>query len=198
MNFQAVIFILLIILAPVFAFLTFADDIGILIAKQPSPYVVKWGPDNARVKIVHFSDYTSNGSRRIYKQLVQLKGQNPDIQIMVREFPQSPLATNLAKMAVASAAYNMYQDAHNRLMLIPVNDLGNKPEVLFANMNLIPADLKAGLTDEKIEHHLLWNKIIAKILGVDSPPLLIVNNRVIDHDAYDLTEMNDLIRSENR
>lgn len=199
MSLRFLLFILILIAIPAFGVAIMSKPIAMHFAQQVHPSQ-KWGPDDADVKIVHFIDYQNPASRRIYNQLVQVKGQDPDIQIISRELPNSERSEELAKMLLALRDFDLYQTGQNRFMYVPVDALNNNNNAL-ALMGTLDIDTKKyELTrgSSKLDHQILWNKALAFLFGVPNPPLLVINGRVIDHDGFDASDIRSIINSNKK
>lgn len=194
MSFRFLIYILVLIAIPVLGLLLLSKPIAMHFAGQ-AHVSQKWGDDDAPVKIIHFVDYLNPASHRIYGQLVQVKGQDGDVQIISRELPVSEESKELAKMALALRDVDLYQSIQNKFMFIPVDTLPDYALSAVGTLNIDAQKFEEKRTSEDLDKTLLWNQALAYLFGVPKPPLLVINGRVIDHDGFTASDIKGIVNS---
>lgn len=94
-----------------------ADRLGNLRAQleQPAPGVVLGNPQG-KVTLVEFTDYACGYCRASVPDVEALIAANPDLRVVVREFPiLTPESADAAKMALAAAEQGRYAAFHNAM-----------------------------------------------------------------------------------
>ena len=83
--------------------------------EQPAPGVVLGNPQG-KVTLVEFTDYACGYCRASVPDVAALIAANPDLRVVVREFPiLTPESADAAKMAIAAAEQGRYAAFHNAM-----------------------------------------------------------------------------------
>jgi hypothetical protein len=151
------------------------------------------GLSDAPVTIVHYYDFLNAGSRRMYGQLLQLRAQNPNVNIVIRPLPQQKGGEVLARMAIAGRDLNLYEAFYNRFMRMELRDLEQRPEVILSGLNVDGQYILDHMYSRKTDMILHWNKFLAWTARINNPPALVIGDEVINHDALSVREINNKV-----
>ncbi|WP_305987462.1 DsbA family protein [Roseibium sp. MMSF_3544] len=140
------------------------------------------GNPQGSVTLVEFFDYNCGYCKRAYGDMVRLIEENPDLKVVLKEFPvlgQGSVEAAQVAVAVNSIAPEKYPDFHEALLLsrgqanlasavAAATDLGISEEELQAAMSTD----EAGQTIEEV--YTLANR-----LGLTGTPSYVVGNEVV-------------------
>lgn len=146
--------------------------------ETPFPGAVLGNPDG-EITLVEFTDYACSYCRMSAPHVAQLIAENPDVRVVIREYPiLSNASAEAAQMALAAAEQGRFAAFH---------------EAMFAAENLSPASIDAaatqagvdldrarrgiemGLFDSQLEN----NYFLARNLGISGTPAWIVGDQVL-------------------
>ncbi|MGX7896232.1 DsbA family protein [Tsuneonella sp. HG222] len=143
------------------------------------PGAVLGNPDGA-VTLVEFSDYACGYCRASVPDVKALVAANPDLRIVMKEFPiLRPESADAARMALAAAQQGKYAAFHDAMF-----DLGNPTaETIAAAARAAGVDLakaNAAIAAGQFDPFLQDNHELAAKLGIGGTPGWVIGDRVID------------------
>lgn len=147
--------------------------------ERPFPGAVLGNP-NGKVTLVEFSDYACTYCRQSVADVQQLIAANPDLRVVVREYPiLRPESADAARMALAAAEqgkYSAYHDAMYRLG--PPSKQTIDQAASEAGVDLAAANkaIASGIFDS----FLRSNIALAERIGITGTPGWVIGDRVID------------------
>ena len=189
MNFQAIAIVILFLIVGAVG-LTMSARFVALDLSHRGNHKFEVGTDDASIKIVFFFDYKNPASRRIYNKLLQLRGRDQDVQIVLRDLPDSSTSEVLSRVAIAAGeADNLYKGFFNHFMRMNADELDQPVSAIKARLKVDQDAIEQNMHTPKTDRLLKYNRVLAKILGYEQAPILIIDNEVIAHDGYDTNEL---------
>ena len=89
-------------------------DVEPLLSDTTSP---GWGPQDASVTLVVFTDYQCSPCRLSYPALVDAVEADGDVRVVVREYPAlGPVSLRASKLALAMQEQGLYHEVHDAMM----------------------------------------------------------------------------------
>lgn len=139
------------------------------------------GPPESDLTIVEFSDYNCGFCRRMLPVLVQALRANPDLRVVVKEFPiLHETSLESARYAVAAARQNAYADFHLRLMRQDRPALDDDLYRSIAeDLNLDWEKLREDAADPAIDAAFFENRRLAQALQINGTPAFVVGDFVL-------------------
>lgn len=143
---------------------------------SPHDFVV--GDKDAKITIVEFFDYNCGWCKRALKEVSALIKQEPNVRIVMKEFPifgeHSEFA---AHAAMASREQGKYWEFHTALMKERRVTQSNVFEIA-KQVGLDVAKLKQDMEDPKYKAALKRNHVIAQSLGIQGTPGFIIDGQI--------------------
>ena len=156
-----------------------------LYQNNQDPYI---GNENGTQLMVEFIDYNCNSCKRFSTTAQMLVENNPNLKIIIKEFPvfgESSGSTFGAK--VANALFlkypQKYNDFHKLLIEHPEDLTTNMVKVHLKRVGVTIKDLEPLLKDS--ESNIANNKILAEKIGVNSTPSIFLGNEKINQLSYE-------------
>lgn len=145
----------------------------------PFPGAVLGNP-NGKVTLVEFSDYACTYCRQSVADVQQLIAANPDLRVVVREYPiLRPESVAAARMGLAAAQQGKFAAFHEAMYeLGPPSDATIEQAAKQAGLDLAAAKqaISTGLYDSFLKNNLsLGNRI-----GIEGTPGWVVGDRILD------------------
>jgi protein-disulfide isomerase len=147
--------------------------------QTPFPGAVLGNP-NGKVTLVEFSDYACSYCRASVADVRQLIAANPDLRVVVREYPiLRPESVDAARMGLAAAQQGKFAAFHDAMYALgppskqTIERAANQAGVDLAKANQAIA---SGIYDP----FLKANIALANQLGMTGTPGWVVGNRIID------------------
>lgn len=147
--------------------------------ERPFPGAVLGNPDG-KVTLVEFVDFACGYCRQSVADIEALTRANPDLKVVIREFPiLSPASADAAKMALAAARQGRYRQFHQAMFS------GERP----SEQSIAAAASKAGLNvpearrvavSPEIEAELRRNRELAARLQINGTPAWVIGDRLIE------------------
>jgi protein-disulfide isomerase len=137
------------------------------------PGAVLGNPDG-KVTLVEFSDYACGFCRQSVADVAALVAANPDLRVVVQEFPiLTPESADAARMALAAADQGKYEAFHNAMFA--AGRPGAESIVQAAKRaGLDLAQAQAAIASGKYEAELKDNHALAAELGFNGTPSWVV------------------------
>ena len=147
--------------------------------EEAFPGAVLGNPEGS-VTLVEFTDYACGFCRQSLADVIALTEANPDLRVVVREYPiLSEGSADAARMALAAAQQGRFAEFHNAMF---AKD-GPTPETISAAVQEAGMDLaaaQAAIARGDFEAQLQNNVFLAQSLGFSGTPSWIVGNRVLN------------------
>jgi protein-disulfide isomerase len=147
--------------------------------ETPYPGAVLGNPEGS-VTLVEFSDYACSFCRRSVEQVNQLIAANPDLRVVIREYPiLSAESADAARMALAAAQQGRYEQFHEAMF----EQGPPTPEAIEAAARQAGVDLQQARTAIEtgmFDSHLQDNYVLAQHLGMSGTPTWVVGNRLFN------------------
>ena len=147
--------------------------------ETPFPGAVLGNP-NGSVTLVEFSDYACSYCRHSVADVNALIAANPDLRIVVREYPiLSPESVDAARMALAAAQQGRYAEFHDAMFrLSPPGSDTIEAAAIEAGIDLERA--RAAIASGAFDIHLQSNAMLASRLGISGTPGWVVGDRALN------------------
>lgn len=147
--------------------------------ETPFPGAVLGNPKGT-VTLVEFSDYACGYCRQSVADVNALIAANPDLRVVMREFPiLRPESVDAARMALAAAQQGKYAAFHARMF-----ELGQpSAETIEAAAKAAGVDLelaRAAIAEGRFDNHLRANVDLAQQLGLSGTPGWVVGNQTLN------------------
>jgi protein-disulfide isomerase len=147
--------------------------------EQPFPGAVLGNPQGT-VTLVEFTDYACSFCRQSLPDVQALIAANPDLRVVMREYPiLSEGSADAARMALAAAAQGKYAAFHDAMFAAE----GPSPENITAAAEAAGVDLtraRAAIARGDYEAQLQNNVFLAQSMGFTGTPSWIVGNKVLN------------------
>jgi protein-disulfide isomerase len=147
--------------------------------ERPFPGAVLGNPQGA-VTLVAFSDYACGFCRRSMDDVTALIAANPDLKVVMREYPiLSPASADAARMALAAAQQGRYSAFHDAMFRLgPPSAATIAAAARTAGLDLARA--QADIGGAAIEQALQANAAMAAQLGINGTPAWIAGNQFLN------------------
>ena len=145
----------------------------------PFPGAVLGNPEGS-ITLVEFTDYACGYCRMSVGDVERLVAANPDLKVVIREFPiLRPESADAARMALAAAQQGKFAAFHKAMF-----DLGTpSAETIEAAAKQAGVDLekaRAAIAGGRFEPFLQANHELAARIGINGTPGWVIGDRVID------------------
>ena len=164
--------------------------------ETPFPGAVLGNPDGA-VTLVEFSDYACTYCRQSVADVNALIAANPDLKVVVREYPiLSPESLDAARMALAAAQQGRYAEFHDAMFRLgPPGAEAIEAAAVEAGIDLARA--RAAIAGGAFDIQLQSNAMLASRLGISGTPGWVVGDRALN-GAVGLEAMSDAVEEARR
>ena len=146
--------------------------------ETPFPGAVMGNP-NGSVTLVEFSDYACGFCRQSLPDVQQLIADNPDLKVVVREYPiLTPESADAARMALAAAQQGKYTAFHDAMFALGPPG----PDTIEAAARQAGVDLaqaRAAIDSGLFDAQLQTNAMLAQQLGVTGTPSWVVGDQAL-------------------
>jgi len=138
------------------------------------------GDPKAPVRIVEFLDYNCGYCRQISPMLKDYLAQNPDVAIIVKEYPViSQNSRPLAAFALAAAQQGKYAEMHYALMTSKI-DSTDGLNALLLKLGLDPVKTAEIAQSQAVQDHIAKVLNLGADIAVRATPTFIVGDKAID------------------
>ncbi|AKH43268.1 protein-disulfide isomerase [Altererythrobacter atlanticus] len=147
--------------------------------ETPFPGAILGNPDGD-VTLVEFSDYACTYCRQSLSDVEQLIAANPDLKVVIREYPiLRPESVDAARMALAAAEQGKYAAFHDAMFRLgPPTDETIEAAAKDANLDLDRA--RAAIATGAFDMHLQTNAALASQLGITGTPGWVIGDRAMN------------------
>jgi protein-disulfide isomerase len=147
--------------------------------ETPFPGAVLGNPQG-KVTLVEFSDYACGYCRQSVDDVKQLIAANPDLRVVVREFPiLSSQSADAARMGLAAAQQGKYAAYHDAMFRLGPPS-AETIEQAAREAGLDVAAAQATIASGAFDSFLQTNMELASRLGIRGTPGWIVGDKIID------------------
>lgn len=147
--------------------------------EAPFPGAVLGNPAGS-VTLVEFSDYACTYCRQSVPDVASLIAANPDLRVVIREYPiLSPQSADAARMALAAARQGKFARFHEAMYRLgPPSEATIEAAAKEAGVDLAAANaaIEAGAFDS----HLQDNALLAQQIGISGTPGWVIGDRTLD------------------
>lgn len=151
---------------------TVADEV-----QAPFPGAVLGNPDGT-VMLVEFSDYGCTYCRLSQPEVERLVDENPDLRVIVREWPIFPGSEEAARMALAAARQGKFEAFHEAMFALGPPDPATI-ENAARTAGLDMAEARRFAASDEASAELAKNMRLAEQLGFSGTPSWVVGGRVL-------------------
>jgi protein-disulfide isomerase len=146
--------------------------------ERPFPGAVLGNP-NGKVTLVEFSDYACSYCRASVADGTALVAANPDLRVVVREYPiLRPESADAARMALAAAEQGRFAAFHEAMYRLgPPSAQTIKAAAVEAKVDLPRAE--AAIARGTYDAHLQTNAGMAQVLALSGTPGWVVGKRIL-------------------
>lgn len=142
------------------------------------PGAVLGNPQGSKL-LVEFSDYACGFCRQSAQDVAALIAADPDLKVVVREFPiLSEDSANAARMALAAADQGKFAQFHQAMFAAGApNSQTIEAAATAAGLDIAAAD--AAIASGKYDGELAQNHTLGRQLGFDGTPSWIIGDAVL-------------------
>ena len=154
------------------------------------------GNPDGKITLYEFSDYNCGYCKRVFQPIQQLLRENPDVRLVIKEFPilsQSSLVA--AKAAIAAQMQGKFGAYHIALMTYRGQITNDVVIRLATEAGVNKKQLKLDMESRKTEAIIQRTREAATALGINGTPGLVIGNKVVT-GAIGLNELIKLIAEE--
>ncbi|MBH5321338.1 DsbA family protein [Aurantiacibacter sediminis] len=147
--------------------------------EQPYPGAVLGNPDG-EITLVEFSDYACGFCRQSLEDVNDLIASNPDLRVVIREYPVlSAGSADAARMALAAADQGRFEAFHNAMFAqdgLSAEAIEAAAEQAGLNLAAANAAIAAGAYETQLQN----NVFLGQSLRISGTPAFIVGDQVLD------------------
>lgn len=158
--------------------------------KQPFPGAVLGNPEGSRT-LVKFTDYACGYCRASTADIDRLVETDPDLRVIVREYPIFPGSEGPARMALAAAQQGKYGAFYHAMFKQP----DTSEQSVMAAANAAGLDINAAqqfAASEEAGRELATNIAMAQQLGFSGTPSWVANGQLLE-GAVGYEELRDAV-----
>jgi protein-disulfide isomerase len=147
--------------------------------EAPCPGAVMGNPEGS-VTLVEFTDYACSFCRQSVPDVDALIASNPDLKVVIREYPiLRPESVDAARMALAAAQQGRYAQFHDAMFRLgPPSDASIEAAAREAGLDLARA--QQAIASGQFDSQLQANAALAAQLGINGTPAFIVGDRTLN------------------
>jgi len=135
------------------------------------------GNPNGKITVVEFFDYQCPHCVDMQQVFTDLVKNNPDVKLVLKEFPiRGPVSEVAAKAALAAAQQGKYQQLHDAIMAAASNGQLTEPMIydLAGKSGLNVAALKKSVKSGPVEKQIRDNYQLAQALKLQGTPAIFI------------------------
>ena len=154
------------------------------------------GNPNGKITLYEFSDYNCGYCKRVFQPIQQLLRDNPDVRLVIKEFPiLSQSSFVAAKAAIAAQMQGKFSAYHIALMTYRGQITDDVVMRLAAQAGVNKKQLKLDMESRKTAAIIQRTREAATALEINGTPGLVIGNKVVP-GAIGLNELIELIAEE--
>jgi len=143
---------------------------------RPFPGAVLGNPQGTKT-IVEFSDYACGYCRATAPELAAMVAADPQLKIVIREWPIFQGSENTARMALAAARQGKFKAFHDAMYeLGPPNADSIRAAAAKAGIDMARARIDGA--SEEVTRELAQNMALAQQLGFTGTPSWVINGQI--------------------
>jgi len=147
--------------------------------ERPFPGAVLGNPAGS-VTLVEFSDYACTYCRQSVADVASLIAANPDLRVVVREFPiLSPESVDAARMALAAAQQGKFAPFHEAMYRLGPPS-AETIEAAAAEAGVDLAEARSAIAGGQFDLQLQGNAQLAQQLGITGTPGWIIGDQALN------------------
>lgn len=147
--------------------------------EAPFPGAVLGNPQGT-ITLVEFTDYACTYCRQSAADVIALVAANPDLKVVIREYPiLSAQSADAARMALAAAQQGRFEAFHNAMFAagqITPETIAAAAAQAGVDPALAQTAINAGLFESQLQN----NVFLAQNLGISGTPAWIVGDRLLN------------------
>ena len=147
--------------------------------EAPFPGAVLGNPQGT-ITLVEFTDYACTYCRQSLADVTALIAANPDLKVVIREYPiLSAQSADAARMALAAAQQGRFEAFHNAMFAagqITPETIAAAATQAGVDLALAQTAINAGLFESQLQN----NVFLAQNLGITGTPAWIVGDRALN------------------
>lgn len=148
------------------------------IVTRPFPGAVLGNPDGSKV-LVKFTDYGCTYCRQSIPGVDELVAADPDLKVVVREWPIFNGSEAAARMALAAAAQDKYSEFYHAMFEVgPPSDESIERAAQMAGLDIDEA--RSFAASEAVSAELANTMVLARQLGFTGTPSWVAGDQVIE------------------
>lgn len=146
--------------------------------ETPFPGAVLGNP-GGNVTLVEFTDYACGYCRASLENVEELIAANPDLRVVIREWPiLSQESVEASRMALAAARQGKYADFHRAMYEVDA-PAGEAITIAAERAGLDMAQAERDIADPAVDAELQQNLALARRMGFDGTPAWVVGDTVL-------------------
>ena len=146
-----------------------------LLERDPNAPVI--GNNKGDVTVIEFFDYNCPYCKRAWSELNTVMAQDPDVRVVLREWPILGEASVYATRAsLAARKQGMYVEFHNALMASKGRAQPASVMAIAKSVGLDTAQLKTDMKSPKIDEHIETSMRLARSLNFSGTPAYIIGD----------------------
>jgi len=146
--------------------------------ERPFPGAILGNPQG-KVTLVEFTDFACGYCRQSAADVEELVRRNPDLKVVVREFPiLSPASEDAARMGLAAAEQGKFARFHALMFVVGQPDAASIAAAA-KQAGLDPVRAQAVIRSPRVELELQRNMELARQLGFNGTPSWVVGDEII-------------------
>jgi len=146
-----------------------------LLERDPNAPVI--GNNKGDVTVIEFFDYNCPYCKRAWSELNTVMAQDPDVRVVLREWPILGEASVYATRAsLAARKQGMYVEFHNALMASKGRAQPASVMAIAKSVGLDTAQLKADMKSPEIDEHIETSMRLARALNFSGTPAYIIGD----------------------
>lgn len=154
------------------------------------------GNPDGKITVYEFSDYNCGYCKRVFEPIQQLLHDNPDIRLVIKEFPiLSQSSLTAAKAAIAAEMQGKFGAYHIAMMTYRGQITDGVVMRLATQAGLDKKQLKLDMESPKTAAIIQRTREAALALEINGTPALVIGNKVVP-GAIGLDELSKLVAEE--
>jgi len=147
--------------------------------ETPFPGAVLGNPRGS-VTLVEFTDYACTYCRQSLADVAALVAANPDLKVVIREYPiLAPESADAARMALAAAQQGRYAQFHDAMYRLGPPSAGSI-EAAAKEAGVDLARARAAIATGAFDGHLQANYALAAKLGISGTPGWVIGGQALN------------------
>ncbi|MEM1243485.1 MAG: DsbA family protein [Pseudomonadota bacterium] len=148
-------------------------DSAAIFAATNSPVI---GNKQGSVTLVEFFDYQCPHCKAVYPLINKLIKENPNLRVILKEFPIFPGSEYAARAALAAKDQGKYAAMHEALFAIEDPITEAKVDAAAEKIGLNLAELKKDMQSKAVSDELKANVALAQKIGIIGTPSFVIAN----------------------